>query len=74
MSLMLTYKAIYQTAQAVSMEVNKEIQKPKAMGFTNYDDELNTEPIKVEEVQIFNPAGGYGSALLPAVLILCNKR
>ena len=70
MSLMLTYKAIYQTAQAVSMEVNKEIQKPKAMGFTNYDDKLNTEPIKVEEVQIFNPAGGYGSALLPAVLIL----
>lgn len=70
MSLMLTYKAIYMTAQSVSLETNKEIQKPKAFGFTEHDDEVNTEPIKIEEVQIFNPAGGYGSALLPAVLIL----
>lgn len=70
MSLMLTYKAIYMTAQAVSTEVNKEIQKPQAMGFTDRDDELNTEPIHIEEVSIFNPTGGYGNALLPAVLML----
>lgn len=70
MSLMLTYKAIFQTAQTVSTEINKEIQKPQAFGFTDRDDELNTEPVKIEEVQIFNPTGGYGNALLPAVLVL----
>lgn len=70
MSLMLTYKAIYQTAQAVSLEMNSEIQKPKSGGITIRDDELNTQPLAVDRVQMFNSTGGYGNALLPAVLIL----
>lgn len=70
MALMLTYKAIYQAAQNVSTEINKEIRKSEASGFTDRDDELNADPIKIDEIQIFNPAGGYGSALLPAVLVL----
>ncbi len=48
MSLMLTYKAAYQTALAVSQTMNKEIQIQLA----------------------YNPGGGYGSAVLPAVLML----
>ncbi len=70
MSLMLTYKAIYQTAQAVSMEMGSAIQAPQAGGTTNRDDEINTQPLAFDEVQIFNATGGYGNALLPAVLIL----
>lgn len=70
MSLMLTYKAIYQTAQAVSTDMNSEIQKPLAGGSTTRDDELNTHPLAVDRVQMFNSTGGYGNALLPAVLIL----
>lgn len=70
MSLMLTYRAIYQTATAVSMDMNAEIQKPKSGGMTTRDDELNTEPLQVERVEMFNSTGGYGNALLPAVLIL----
>lgn len=70
MSLMLTYRAIYMTAQAVSSEMGSEIQAPKAGGFTNRDDEINTQPLAFDEVQIFNASGGYGNALLPGVLIL----
>lgn len=70
MSLMLTYKAIYQTAQAVSTDINSEIQKSLAGGSTTRDNELNTRPLAVKSVQMFNSTGGYGNALLPAVLIL----
>ena len=70
MSLLLTYKAIYQSAVLVSLEMNKEIQRPRAMGTTARDDELNTTPMLVEEVSIFNATGGYGNAILPAVLML----
>lgn len=70
MSLMLTYKAIYQTAQAIALDMNSEMQKPNAGGITNRDDEINTEPLHVERIQMFNSTGGYGNALLPAVLIL----
>ena len=70
MSLMLTYKAIFQSAQAIALNMSSEIQKPKSGGFTNKDDKLNTEPIHVERIQMFNSTGGYGNALLPGVLIL----
>ncbi len=70
MSLMLTYKAIYQTAMLTSLNLNKNIQKPKSFSFTQRDEELNTEPIHVEEHAIFNTTGGYGNAILPGVLIL----
>lgn len=70
MSLMLTYKAIYQAAMAASLEMGKEIQRPKLHSFTTRDEELNQQPMKIEEVPIFNSTGGYGNAILPAVLIL----
>lgn len=70
MSLMLTYKAIYQTAQAVSMGINTEIQKPQSMSTTERDEEINTEPLVCDAVQLFNPTGGYGNFLLPGVLVL----
>lgn len=70
MSLMLTYKAIYQTANAVATEINSRIQAPQSGGTTKRDDEINTEPMKIEAVQIFNATGGYGNAILPGVLML----
>lgn len=70
MSLMLTYKAIYQTSQGVSLMMGKEIQIEKAGGFTERDNEITTKPLDFDEVQIFNPTGGYGSAILPGVLII----
>ena len=70
MSLMLTYKAIYQTVQAVSSQMGSEIQLASSTGFTDRDDEVTVRPLEFDEVSIFNPTGGYGSFLLPAVLIL----
>lgn len=70
MSLMLTYKAIYQTAQAVASDVNSKIQIGKSNGFTNKDDEVTTKPLDFDEVPIFNVTGGYGNAIIPGVLIL----
>ena len=62
MSLMLTYKAIFQTAQLVTMQMGTEI-KTKLGG-------RYTAPLAFDEVPIFNPSGGYGSFILPAVLVL----
>lgn len=70
MSLMLNYKAIFMTAQGVSSKMNSNIQIEKSPGFTDRDDEITTHPLEIDEVQMFNTTGGYGNAVLPAVLIL----
>ncbi len=71
MSGMLYYKAIFAALTDVSLEMGREIQISRATtDFTKRDNELTTAPIRMEPVQIFNPQGGYGSFLLPAVLVL----
>lgn len=70
MSLMLTYKAIYQSAQAVASKMNAEIQVAQSTGFTKRDNEITTQPLDFDEVPIFNTTTGYGNAILPGVLIL----
>ena len=70
MALMLTYKAIYQTAMAVSQEMGAEIQKKLSGNYTAREDLVTTSPLEVDDVPVFNPQGGYGSSILPAVLIL----
>ena len=54
MSYMLAYKAIFQTATAVS----------SAMGSSDFS------PLLFEEVPIFNVTGGYGNFIIPGVVIL----
>ena len=72
MSLMLTYKAIYQTAMGVASKINSDIQieRSPAPSFTARDEEITTRPIDFEEIPIFNTTGGYGNAVLPGVLII----
>ena len=70
MALMLTYKAIYQTAMAVSQQMGAEIQKKLSGNYTVREDLVTTSPLDVEDVPMFNPQGGYGTSILPAVLIL----
>lgn len=62
MSMMLTYKAIYQTAQTVATEINSEIQKPKSMSTTERDEEINTEPLVCDAVQISTPQGAMATS------------
>lgn len=70
MSLMLAYKAIYQSAMAVAMDVNKQIQVQVAGNYTTREDEIATQPLAFTEVPIFCPTGGYGDFIIPGVLIL----
>lgn len=70
MSLMLAYKAVYQTALAVSQDMNTTIQIQTLGNMTDREDEIATQPLAYEEVPLFNPTGGYGNFILPGVLIL----
>ena len=70
MALMMTYKAIYQTSMMVSQEMGKELRTKISGHYTAQDEAVASQPLKVNDVALYNPAGGYGSALLPAVLIL----
>ncbi|KGI60619.1 ABC-2 type transporter [Prevotella sp. DNF00663] len=70
MSLMLTYKAIYQSAQAVASQMNTKIQLSLSKNFTSRDEEVSSKPLDFDEVPIFNTTGGYGNFIIPGVLML----
>lgn len=70
MSLMLTYKAIYQTAQLVSMQMGTDLQTEMSGLYTHREEVIAARPLDYADVPIFSPSGGYGSFVLPAVLIL----
>lgn len=70
MSGMLYYKGIFSALTDVSLEMGKNILISRHGGFTNRDDEVQTAPLRYRAVALFNPQGGYGSFLLPAVLML----
>lgn len=70
MSYMLAYKAVYQTLTAVTTEIGNDLKRTLSGAYTSRDEELSLAPIEIRDVPIFNPAGGYGSFILPPVLIL----
>ena len=70
MSLMLTYKAIFQTAQAVTMEMGSEVTKKLGGYYTAREEAIAARPLDFDDVPLFSPAAGYGSSILPAVLML----
>lgn len=70
MGLMLTYKAIYQTATAVSSDMNANIQTALSGHYTAREEEIASRPLDFDEVAMFNSTGGYGNFILPGVLVL----
>ena len=70
MSLMLAYKAVYQTAMVESVRLGAGLNIKKAGNFTKHEDAITAQPLAVDDVAMFNPSGGYGSCVLPAVLML----
>ena len=70
MSLMLTYKAIFQTAQVVSMEMGSDIKRTLGGQYTAREEAISARPLDYDDVPLFSPSGGYGSSILPAVLML----
>ena len=70
MSLMLAYKAVYQTAMIEASRLGAGLTIKKSGNYTNREDAITAQPLLVEDVAMFNPSGGYGSCVLPAVLML----
>ena len=70
MSLMLAYKAVFQTAQTVAQLMGSEMNTARGSHYTLREEQISARPLDFEEVPIFNPTGGYGSFLIPAVLML----
>nr|WP_288319010.1 ABC transporter permease [Xylanibacter caecicola] len=70
MSLMLTYKAIFQTASSVAANINSKIQTSLSGNTTGREDEITIKPLDFDEIPMFNTTGGYGNFILPGVLML----
>ena len=70
MSLMLAYKALFQTAQTVTSQMGSQLTARLAGSYTLREEQVSAKPLDCEEVAIFNPTGGYGSSIIPAVLML----
>lgn len=70
MSLMLAYKAVYQTAMVEASRMGAGLNIKRAGNHIKREDIITAQPLAVEGVAMFNPSGGYGSCVLPAVLML----
>ena len=78
MSLILAYKNIFAAARFTALEMGSEIQAQlnafatggKSVVPTSRQEEVSARPLDYDEVPIFNPSGGYGSFILPGVLML----
>ena len=70
MSLMLAYKAVYQTAMVEATRLGAGLKIKKARNFSKREDAITAQPMAVDGVAMFNPSGGYGSCVLPAVLMV----
>lgn len=70
MSSMLYYKALLMTLTNITMDMGSKISVSRGGLKTEREEEISAAPLRYEDVPMFNPAGGYGSFLIPAVLIL----
>ncbi len=70
MSGLLYYKSIYSAATEVSLEMNQEIKIARMQNQTERQEEVSAKPIEYEYVTMFNPQNGFGSFVMPAVLML----
>ncbi|MBO7610459.1 MAG: ABC transporter permease [Muribaculaceae bacterium] len=70
MSLMLAYKAVYQTAMIEAGRMSAGLNIKKAGNFTDHENSITAQPLIAHDVAMFNPSGGYGSCVLPAVLMI----
>ena len=70
MSLMLAYKAVYQTAMIEAGRMSAGLNIKKAGNSTDHENSITAQPLIAHDVAMFNPSGGYGSCVLPAVLMI----
>ena len=70
LSGMFYYKGVYSALTDVSLEIGKDIKVSRMKTYTDKDESIASSPLEYESVSLFNPQNGYGTFILPAVLIL----
>lgn len=72
MASMLQYKGVYAAVSYVTLESGRklQIQNLEKAGLSRHQAETSAEPFQFFSRALFNPAGGFASFLMPAVLIL----
>ncbi len=70
MSGMLYYKALLLANSDVSLAMNARIKISRAGNTTQRQDDITAAPIAYQQVELFNPANGMASYLIPGVLVL----
>ncbi|MEG2163678.1 MAG: ABC transporter permease [Bacteroidales bacterium] len=70
MSMMLNYKGFLITITDVTTKIGGELQSMALGGESNRQKEVTMNPIPSSSITLYNPEGGYGSFLIPAVLVL----
>lgn len=70
MTSLMYYKALLQGVTSTSLVMNAGIQTKLVADKTAREQELNAAPLKYKNVPLYNPQNGYGSYLVPGVLIL----
>ena len=70
MSGLLYYKALLLSCTEVSLDMGAEVQVHRLGNTTARQDEVSTSPLAYEDVALFNPANGFATFLIPAVLVL----
>ena len=70
LSGMFYYKGVYSALTDVSLEIGKDIKISRMKTYTDKDESIASSPLEYVSVSLFNPQNGYGTFILPAVLIL----
>ena len=70
MGALLNYKALLTAGTDVSLAMGKNIQVQGMEYATVITEQIASSPVRIQDVKLFNPQGGFTSFLIPAVLIL----
>lgn len=70
MSGLLLYKSMLITLTEVSLEMGKEIETANLDNVTHQQAYVATHAILASDVSLFNPKAGFGSFLIPSIMIL----
>jgi ABC-2 type transport system permease protein len=70
MSSMMYYKALSLSTTEVSLDIGRDLMRRSESASAETSQEILVIPIPYKEVMIFNTQGGFGSFLVPAILIL----
>lgn len=70
MSALLHYKNFLITATEVSLSMGKELTRQNNPSQTREETNITVDPVPYESVALFNPQNGFGSFLVPAILVL----